>query len=107
MKNSPKAPSDLQKQAKKLWISIQADYQIEDSTGLAYLTSGCRHFQRMEEARVMIQAEGSVITDRFQQKKPHPATIIERDACQSMLRCFKMLNLDLEPLKTIGRPPGR
>jgi hypothetical protein len=61
----------------------------------------------MEEARLIIAREGAVVEDRFNQKKPHPAVLIERDASASMLKTFRALNLDLEPLKEIGRPPGR
>jgi P27 family predicted phage terminase small subunit len=107
MKNSLKPPSDLSFEAKKLWKSIQAEYGIEDATGITYLDTGCRFFARMREAQATIAREGAVVKDRFDQLKPHPAAIIERDAASSMIKAFRQLNLDVEPLKTIGRPPGR
>ncbi len=44
--------------------------------------------------------------DRFVQRKPHPLLAAERDARAQMLAALKALNLDLEPLKDRGRPPG-
>jgi len=111
MKNSPKCPkppSNLSKPGKKLWKSLQAEYDIIDVAGLNYLTTGCRHFDRMEQARIAIAAEGPVIVDRFDQKKPHPSVLIERDSSASMLKCFRALNFDIEPLRDKpGRPAGR
>jgi len=87
---------------------MQTEYDIVDTTGLTYLSTGWRHYDRMEEARVAIAKEGAVITDRFGQKKPHPSTLIERDASAAMLRAFRALNLDvIQPHDKPGRPPGR
>jgi len=60
----------------------------------------------MRDAQALIKAEGMVISDRFGQKKQHPATIIERDAKQTLLRHWKALGLDLEPILQPGRPSG-
>ena len=61
-------------------------------------------WDRLEDARQTLAAEGIVLKDRFGQAKPHPAAAIERDARQGFLAAMKSLNLDLEPLKGVGRP---
>jgi P27 family predicted phage terminase small subunit len=108
MKNSVKPPSDLSKEGKAKWKKLQSEYGITDEAGMTYLTAGCRFYDRMRQAQATLALEGMTQTDRFGQVKPHPCAIIERDAAASMLRCFKALNLDIEPLRDKpGRPGGR
>ena len=110
MKNStqPKPPSDLSKEAKKKWKALQEEYGIVDEAGLTFLSSGCRFYDRMRTAQQTVLKEGQTVSDRFGQVKPHPCCIVEKDAAASMLRCFKALNLDIEPLRDKpGRPSGR
>jgi P27 family predicted phage terminase small subunit len=108
MKNLPKPPSDLTAEAKKKWSTLQEEYGITDEAGLTYLTMGCRFFDRMRQAQEALRKEGMTQTDRFGQVKPHPCALIERDAASSMIRAFKALNMDVEPLRDKpGRPPGR
>jgi hypothetical protein len=109
MKNfkPPKPPKDLTGAPKKLWVDLQAEYQITDAAGLTLLTDACRFFMRLEQAREIIRREGPTTKDRFGQAIAHPATRIERDSSAAMIRSLKSLNLDIEPLKNIGRPPGK
>lgn len=108
MKKSPKVPSDLSKEGKKKWKALQREYEISDEAGLTFLSSGCRFYDRMRTAQEIILKEGQTVTDRFGQRKPHPCAIVERDAATSMLKCFRALNLDIQPLHDKpGRPPGR
>jgi P27 family predicted phage terminase small subunit len=105
MKNSDvKPPKSLSTDASTMWKQLQTEYQIIDKGGLIILTAACESFDRMCEARALVENEGMTIEDRFGQKKPHPAVIIERDARAAMLAAVKQLNLDLEPLKAVGRP---
>src|SRR5690349_1051000 len=107
MKNSELTPPEtLSAEALNMWKQIQSEYQIIDQGGLIILTAACESFDRMREARALVEAEGMTIEDRFGQKKPHPAVVIERDARAAMLAALKQLNLDMEPLKTVGRPPN-
>jgi phage terminase small subunit len=111
MKNlqKPQKPAfSLKKHAKTLFFNLQRDYEIKDPDGLTTLSLGCLQFQRVLEARAIVAKEGAVIEDRFHQKKEHPAVAIERSATDAMLRAFKQLGLDCEPLRDKpGRPPGR
>lgn len=89
-----------------MWQRLQAEYSIVDAGGLVVLTAACEAFDRMRAAQKLIAKDGMVAADRFGQQKPHPAVVIERDARGQMLAALKQLNLDLEPLKSIGRPAG-
>jgi P27 family predicted phage terminase small subunit len=103
----PRAPSNLSKEAQRLWREIVSEYGITDKAGLLLLATCLEAFCRMREAQAVLTKEGLVITDRFGQHKSHPACVTERDSRSQMLMAMKMLNLDLEPLKdSPGRPPG-
>jgi len=103
-----KAPKHLSKEAKALWARLLKEYNIEDEAGLLILQTAMESFDRMRESQAIIKTEGMQVTDRFDQKKAHPLTTVERDSRAAMLAALKALNLDLEPLQDRpGRPAGR
>jgi P27 family predicted phage terminase small subunit len=102
-----KPPKNASKPAKSLWRALQTEYGITDAAGLDLLNDYVLFYDRREQARDTIRLEGATIKDRFGQTVAHPATRTERDASGSMMKILRALNLDLEPLKTIGRPPGK
>jgi P27 family predicted phage terminase small subunit len=109
MKNSlprQRPPKGLSDEARQWWKAIVTEYTVGDEAGLLILTTAMESLDRLREAQRLIAAEGIVITDRFDQKKQHPATLIERDAKTALLRSLKALNLDIVPPGPIGRPPG-
>jgi hypothetical protein len=59
----------------------------------------------MTEARQLVQSEGLTVTDRFGQRKPHPAFSIERDSRTAFLRAVRELALGDEDLPHENRPP--
>jgi P27 family predicted phage terminase small subunit len=102
----PKSPKHLSPEAGGWWIKLVSEWHLDDPA-LLLLESALECFDRMREAQRIISAEGVVISDRFGQKKQHPATLIERDAKSTMARLLDQLHLDLEPLRdSPGRPPG-
>lgn len=100
-----KPPKGLSREGAKWWRRILEGWELDDP-GLMLLENALTAFDRMREAQKLIRDEGIVTEDRFGQAKPHPATTIERDAKQTMLRNLKAVGLDLEPLNAHGRPPG-
>lgn len=101
---TPTAPKHLSAEARGWWDRIAAEYELDDAA-LLILESAFESFDRMREAQGILRKEGITLTDRFGQRKQHPATLVERDARASMLRCLKQLGLDLEPLNPgVGRP---
>lgn len=96
MATKPKAgaaPAHLSSEAKRLWTSLQADFALDDAAGRLLLQSGLEAFDRLQEARKTIAAEGAVTRDRWGQSKPHPAVGIERDARNQMHSAFRLLRL--------------
>ena len=103
-----KTPGYLSTKAKKIWKKLVTEYGIDDSGGLAILTTGLEAYDRAASARRQIDDEGMTITDRFGAQKPHPLLACERDARSQWLAALKSLNLDIEPLRDgPGRPGGR
>lgn len=103
---APRPPPTLPEPSLKLWRRLQTDYGIVDSGGLTLLTTACQAHGRMVQASEMLAKEGLTVHDRHGQPRPHPAVKIEHDARAQLLLGLKMLSLDIEPLRDIGRPAG-
>lgn len=100
----PPVPPGLSEEAGAFWQKITRTWSLEDSS-LLILRTACEALDEMRGAQKLIAAEGMVVTDRWHQKKPHPAVAIARDARIALLRLIKQLGLDLEPLNDgPGRP---
>ena len=106
-KNTQTAPKHLSKEAKEIFNGLAADYSIDDIAGLRILRVACEAFDRAQACRNTIDRDGLTVLDKFGQVKPHPLLSTERDNRAAFLAGLKALNLDLEPVKGIGRPPGR
>ena len=100
-------PKHLKRDGRKLWRELVEEYSITDAAGLALVTTAAECLDRMRAAQVAIEEHGEVVTDRYKQVKINPACTLEKDSRAGLLAALKALNLDLEPLKEIGRPPGR
>ncbi len=100
-------PAHLSNEAARIYQELSTEYGIDDIAGLRILRVTCEAFDRAQAARAAIDAEGMTVVDKAGQTKPHPLLPIERDSRAAFLAGLKALNLDLEPVKGIGRPPGR
>jgi P27 family predicted phage terminase small subunit len=100
----PAAPSHLGREAKALWRSVLADFDLE-SHHLALLQAACEALGRTTEAREAIARDGAYVVGRFG-PKAHPALATERDSRMAMTRILRELGLDLEAPAT-SRPPTR
>lgn len=94
MKTKEKPPTHLSAEAKRLWARLLADYRLDDAAGLLLLQSACEAFDRLQEARKVLDKEGAVMTDRWGQRKPHPAAGLERDARNQMHSALRLLKLE-------------
>lgn len=103
----PKAPKHLSREAKTFWKQVAEEYAIDDSAGLRILLTACEALDAMRAAEAQVAADGLMIPDAKGRSAIHPATKVVRDSRSQMLLALKQLNLDLEPIKAVGRPPGR
>ena len=99
-----KVPRTLSAEAKQLFRELHEQYRIDDAAGIILLTRTCEALDRLRCAQKIIRAEGIIVRDNKGSIKSHPAVAIERDAHRQMLEALKAQNLDIEPLRPIGRP---
>lgn len=90
------APAHLSDKGQELFTTLQREYAIFDPDGVVLLTAGIECYDRVNEAREIIQREGLTDLDRFGQTRPHPCVKIERDARAQMLASLRALNLGIE-----------
>jgi len=98
-------PAYLGETGGALWRSIQAQYQISDSGGLAMLKLACESADRAPACRQAIDTDGVMIRGRAGPRE-HPLLKAELGARCFTVRTLQRLGLDVEPIKGIGRPPG-
>jgi P27 family predicted phage terminase small subunit len=102
----PPCPTGIVGEARALWDQVTNDWVL-DPAALTILDTACRALQQDHAAEALVAKEGLVTADRFGQQKAHPAVAVARDAKSTFLRAMKQLGLDVEPLQSVGRPPGR
>src|SRR5215470_18721901 len=100
----PRAPQGLGKPGRKLWREIQRQYAIDDSGGIANLTSACRAEDDLSRMRTVVEKDGAVLLDRWGQVTGHPL-LIAIARMESVKRlALAALCLDVQPLKDrVGR----
>jgi len=97
----------LSKEATKLKNGILKEYDITDKAGVAILKTAIEAFELMHSATAEIDKDGLTVKGDRGQVKAHPLLSVIRDSRAAFLAGLKALQLDLEPIKGIGRPPGR
>jgi hypothetical protein len=86
-----------------LWRRVMAEYDIADCGGREMLFQACSAADRASQLKAQIDRDGAVIRSRGG-IRAHPA-LKEELACRSfVVKALRLLGLDVEPLKTIGRP---
>ena len=103
-KRIPRAPGHLVKEGRKFWRQVLKEIDLEEAHVLKLLESACQCLDRVQEARLEIEAKGSFYRDRFGQPKEHPAHKTERDNKVLFARLVRELGLDFEP-QPGSRPP--
>ena len=99
------APSHLRAAGARLWRDIAAEYAIDDSAGIALLTTACEALDRMRAAQAAIKKHGETVLDRYGCVKLNPACGLEKDSRAGMILALKALSLDIEPIRDrVGRP---
>jgi hypothetical protein len=84
---------------------VQLEYSIDDPAGLELLRQAAEAADRIASVRKQIDEAGELLTVRGV-PRVNPLCAVERDQRAALVRCLRNLNLDLEPLKARGRPPG-
>ena len=93
MKNS------LSPEARQLFKTLTAEWNIADEVGRLLLTSACQCYDEANAAAATIKSEGLYVKDRFAQLRLHPAAKRQKESRAHMLQCLKQLGLDLASLE--------
>lgn len=100
-----KIPKHLKRQT-KVWVREVMDEFVLESHHLRLLFAAASAWDRAEEAREAIDAEGMTYEDRFGQPRLRPEAQVERDSRLAFAKLVKQLELDVEPPRPApGRPP--
>lgn len=86
---------------KRFWRSITGEYEME-ADALMILRAACENFDRAQQARELVLAEGLTVNGRR-----NAAIDIEKQAYGLFLRSMRQLGLDVVAPGPVGRPPGR
>jgi len=95
---------DFEPQTLSWMRSVLQTWQLEPHhRKLLLLAAG--HWDRIQNARRVIQKDGAVYLDRFGQPKCRPEVLIEKDSSICFARLLRELALDVE-LPETPRPAG-
>ena len=100
-------PEHLSNEAGAFFTDVATEFSLwGDTAALKLLEAAAVAWQRMVESRERIKADGLVVTDRFDQLKPHPCVAIERDSRVGFCRALRELHLEPMEDADLNRPPA-
>ncbi len=107
VKSKPKLkpPKHLTSETVQWWAAVVGEFELEPHH-VRLLTLAAEAFDRCQQARQVIDKQGLIYTDRFDQPVSRPEVAIERDSRTAFARLLRELDLDTEPPRAAGRPPG-
>jgi P27 family predicted phage terminase small subunit len=100
----PEPPEHLSDDVKAFWRTVVSDFDLEP-WHIRLLQCAVESWDRMQEARRTLAAEGSTYRNRFGAPVKHPSIGIEQDARMSFLRSMRELALDAS-VTPESRPHG-
>ena len=92
-KNTPRPPDYLRPETRQWFASVVADYELQGHH-VRLLTLAAESWDRIQQAREILEREGITIAGREGGVRPHPCVAIERDAKISFARLIAQLSLD-------------
>jgi P27 family predicted phage terminase small subunit len=97
-------PRPLGPHGKALWDRVQREYQITDTGGIEILAQICAAEDRVEALHEQIDADGAIIRTR-NGFKANPLLRDETALRAFIVRTIERLGLNVEAVKSPGRPP--
>ncbi len=96
-------PRQLRQPGASLWAAVLDQYDIADAGGVETLMQICEAADRVEEIGRQISEEGLTIRTKSGPKE-HPLLKIELGLRSFITRNLQRLGINVEPLKSPGRP---
>jgi hypothetical protein len=101
--STPQPPRKLGDHGLSLWQSVQSEYVISDAAGVELLMQACECADRIARLAERIDKDGEVI-ETENGPKVHPAVKEELAGRAFIVRTLRALGLNLEPVRSVGRP---
>lgn len=94
--STPKPPRGLSAEARRLWISVNADFVL-DAASASLLLVALEALARLREAQAAVAEHGLLIPGARGGLRTNPALAIENQSRQAFLAALKQLNFDAAP----------
>ena len=98
-----KAPKHLTRASKRWFREVVAEWELSEHHRLILIIAA-ESWDRLVQAREVIDREGLTFIDRFGAPRSRPEISIERDCRIAFMRAIRELDLDVEPPTQPGRP---
>ena len=98
-------PANLGQAGRERWRSIQDEYGITDTGGLALLGQICAATDQIAECAAAVARDGMMVRGKFGPRE-HPLLRHELALRSFVVRTLAKLGINLEPVKAVGRPGG-
>ena len=73
-------------------------WEVDDRAALTHLANACRSLTRLRTLEGILQKDGSIIMNRFQQPVRHPAHVVMTAESRNFREHMAALQLDIESL---------
>ncbi|XAT58455.1 hypothetical protein GN241_14450 [Rhodobacteraceae bacterium IMCC1335] len=94
-------PVHLSPETAQWWASVMDEYALEPHH-VRLLTLACEAYDSAQQAREVLQREGKIFIDRFDQPKPRPEVAIQRDSATGFARMLRGMDLDIAAPKRLA-----
>jgi P27 family predicted phage terminase small subunit len=101
----PRAPRHLKAATRRWWESVVADWDLEEHH-VRLLTLAGEAWDRCQQARELIAAEGLTTPTKSGGARLHPAVRVETDSRLAFARLIRELDLDVTAPAEAKRPPA-
>ena len=105
MEHQQNAPKHLSPATAQWGQSVMSEYALEPHH-IRLLTLAAEAYDSAQQAREVLQLEGKIFIDRFDQPKPRPEVAIQRDSAIGFARMLRELDLDISGPTDRARPPS-
>jgi P27 family predicted phage terminase small subunit len=103
----PRAPGHLRPETRKWWRQVASEWELTGAE-LMLLTAAAETWDRVTEAREIIDTHGLTFEDRFGQPRARPEVAMERLQRLAFATLIKKLGLEeVEPPAPTNRRPRR
>ena len=97
-------PRPLGPPGRDLWDAVMREYAIRDRGGIEILAQLCAAQDRVESLRAAIDQDGETVHTKTG-PRAHPALRDELQLRAFICRSLERLGLNIEPIRSPGRPP--